>query len=215
MTVNNLRLNMISARMHGSWCPFDKVAGPTSSFGGVDGSVERARRLCGPSSTGRCRDHCSISIWSVSQSRQALSCVLSTLPNGIVIEELERQSIRQNASFFSFSTTSFVRYCSQHPLPKGNAEDILMLSCTTKCQKSCTMPPSKQEIVLHSYTSCLRSNLGCYLFVVESQEMCISSSSCIWLSICTRSSWVGQTGRRIECRLLFVLNAWTSPSMVS
>ena len=167
-------------RMQGSWCPFDKVAGPTSSFGGVDSRVERARRRCGPSSTGRCRDHCSISILKCLTKSASLSRVLlSTLPNGTVIEELERQSIRQNASFFSFSTTSFVRYCSQRPRPEGNAEDILMLFCTSKCRKACTMPPSRQEIVPPSYISCLRSNLGCYLFLVESQEMCISSSSCI------------------------------------
>ena len=119
-----------------------KVAGPTSSFGGVDGSIERARWLSGPSSTGCCGDHCSISTFEKAVSLcltklanervSTLTChMLSTLIHEIVIEELERQSIRQNASFFSFSTTSFVRYCSQHPLPKGNAEDILKLFCTS------------------------------------------------------------------------------------
>ena len=59
--------DMISARMHGSCCPFDKVAGPTSSFGGADGR-------CGPSSTGRCRDHRSISIWIVTKSASFVTC---------------------------------------------------------------------------------------------------------------------------------------------
>ena len=90
-----------------------------------------------------------------------------------MIEELERQSIRQNASFFSFSTTSFVRYCSQRPLPEGNAEDILMLFCTSKCRKSGTMPPSRQEIVPPIYISCLRSNLGCYLFPLWNLRRCV------------------------------------------
>ena len=39
-------------------------------------------------------------------------------------EELERQSIQQSSTFFSFSTSSLLRYCSKK-LPESSAEEIL------------------------------------------------------------------------------------------
>ena len=39
-------------------------------------------------------------------------------------EELERQSIQQSSAFFSFSTSSLLRYSSQK-FPESGAEEIL------------------------------------------------------------------------------------------